>query len=99
MVQYSYDPRNPPWNAKMAADLKRQGKLVGTFIGEMKKAVSAGVSGQQVLRTEEDADKILHEICQNCEHFDLQTLRCRVCGCFLKFKTRLLTSHCPVNKW
>lgn len=25
--------------------------------------------------------------------------RCSKCGCILKFKTRAVNAHCPVNKW
>ncbi|MFW1676457.1 DUF6171 family protein [Pontibacter sp. JAM-7] len=36
-------------------------------------------------------------ICQTCEHFTGK--RCRVCGCFMKLKTKLENANCPKGKW
>ena len=36
-------------------------------------------------------------ICHDCEHYDAP--RCTLCGCFMNFKTTLLSSECPINKW
>ena len=40
-------------------------------------------------------------ICKGCEHFIGVTSQCRECGCFMKVKTRLSVSQCPLNppKW
>jgi glycerol-3-phosphate cytidylyltransferase-like family protein len=58
--------------------------------------------------SEEEQKKRL-EICMACEYFapNIQELpeskrkqqRCVKCGCFMKFKSRLRSQHCPVNKW
>ena len=37
------------------------------------------------------------DTCQNCELFNGS--RCQACGCFMKTKVRLPTSHCPLHKW
>ena len=39
--------------------------------------------------------------CNACEHFIKATSQCKQCGCFMKIKTRLSTSRCPLNppKW
>ena len=38
-----------------------------------------------------------YRICQDCERF-LEG-RCRVCGCFMKLKTRFSAMRCPLGKW
>jgi len=38
------------------------------------------------------------DICKGCpELTDLN--RCKQCGCFMKVKTRIATSKCPIGKW
>jgi hypothetical protein len=37
-------------------------------------------------------------ICQGCE-FLKENFRCEKCGCFMKAKTQLAASACPVGKW
>ena len=38
-------------------------------------------------------------MCQGCEHFIKATSQCKKCGCFMKVKTKLATSRCPIGKW
>lgn len=38
-------------------------------------------------------------ICQGCEFFSKTASRCKKCGCFMKLKTTLQKSKCPVGKW
>jgi hypothetical protein len=49
-----------------------------------------------------------HDICDGCEHLDTKGKECAVkktqpccaeCGCSLAFKTRSLSSECPLGKW
>lgn len=37
-------------------------------------------------------------ICQGCE-FLRENFRCEKCGCFMKAKTQLAASACPIGKW
>ena len=37
--------------------------------------------------------------CKKCDEFDLLTFRCKMCGCFMKLKAKLLNASCPLNKW
>lgn len=37
------------------------------------------------------------KICNTCEHFNPP--RCTLCGCFMNYKTTLMSSNCPINKW
>lgn len=40
-------------------------------------------------------------ICKTCDKFDIDSSRCRICGCFANLKTRLASQHCPDDppKW
>lgn len=38
-------------------------------------------------------------ICNQCEHLLQATSQCGKCGCFVKAKTWLSGSSCPINKW
>jgi hypothetical protein len=38
-------------------------------------------------------------ICQGCEFLKQDSFRCEKCGCFMKAKTQLAASHCPIGKW
>ena len=37
--------------------------------------------------------------CQSCEYFIKLSGQCRKCMCFMKLKTTLPHSECPVGKW
>lgn len=37
------------------------------------------------------------DICKKCVHY-IQG-RCAVCGCILKYKTKMETEKCPIDKW
>lgn len=37
-------------------------------------------------------------ICKGCPELK-KSNRCKKCGCFMKVKTKLNTSSCPINKW
>jgi len=39
------------------------------------------------------------EICKNCPYFIKLTSQCKKCGCFMKEKTKLPNSECPIGKW
>ena len=40
-----------------------------------------------------------YEICKICPQFESTLARCKECGCFMKLKTKLKDSTCPINKW
>ena len=39
------------------------------------------------------------EICHGCEHWNKVNNQCKECGCQMRVKTSLSSSHCPLNKW
>ena len=38
------------------------------------------------------------EICETCPSL-IRFNRCKECGCFMKIKTKLVNSSCPLDKW
>lgn len=38
-------------------------------------------------------------MCESCEHFRQKTKQCKLCGCFMKMKVKLLEAECPIGKW
>lgn len=39
------------------------------------------------------------EICKTCDKFEPIQERCKQCGCFMRVKTALRTTSCPLNFW
>ena len=37
------------------------------------------------------------EVCKKCEYYTKG--KCSICGCVLKYKTKMETERCPINKW
>ena len=77
-----------------------------TTLWKNKKQILEGVKNS-IIRDEfvEEVAKIRYDICNNCE---LKGKKCAVkgtapccneCGCSLTFKTRSLSSDCPLDKW
>ena len=40
-----------------------------------------------------------YSICKACPEFIGLTTQCRKCGCFMKLKTKISLSSCPLGKW
>ena len=49
------------------------------------------------------ADKITtskrFDICKECSYFKSKFSRCSICGCFMKAKTKIIFTECPIGKW
>jgi hypothetical protein len=64
---------------------------------------------QAVLNTTDNSDKKILvskeiqtyrlNICKECEKYNKVLGTCKMCGCFMKFKTTLVKSYCPLLKW
>lgn len=39
------------------------------------------------------------DICKQCEHYFKPTGTCKKCGCFMRVKTTLSFTECPIGKW
>lgn len=46
-----------------------------------------------------DAQNERYGMCESCEHFRQKTKQCKLCGCFMKMKVKLLEAECPIGKW
>jgi hypothetical protein len=48
-----------------------------------------------------DKEKINNrqDICRECNELIKPAWTCKQCGCFMKIKTRLDASTCPLGKW
>lgn len=68
---------------------KHQG---GKFFKAMKEWVKQGLP---VVDKNEQQRRL--DICERCPFFTGTT--CKLCGCFTKFKTKLLTEKCPDGRW
>lgn len=63
------------------------------FLKENKKFRDAG----SPIRTKEEINQILNEVCKPCEYYT--NGRCKLCGCQLARKLKYATAHCPINRW
>jgi hypothetical protein len=78
-------------------------------IWKNRNAIYEGIKNSVFVK--EDIEQIAHErmdICKKCPQLDTKGLECVMpgtqpccseCGCSLKFKTRALSSACPLQKW
>jgi len=39
------------------------------------------------------------QICNDCEFYNKDNSKCKKCGCFMNYKTLIMSSSCPLNKW
>lgn len=51
------------------------------------------------LKIDEETRNTRLDICLSCEHLFKLTQNCKKCGCFVRAKTWLTNSSCPVKKW
>src|SRR5437879_5762329 len=94
-------PDHEAWRAKVIAKVTGQpapapsypslATQAGNAIGAAVRFVASG--GATVDQAEQERRL---GICRECEHFDAEQGRCRVCGCFAKLKARLESEHCPL---
>ncbi len=80
--------------AELLANKYRYKMNAATMLGQSKNAAV----GLPVLV---DADIAYNrfETCRGCEFLTQDTFRCEKCGCFMKTKTQIATSSCPIGKW
>lgn len=75
-------------------------------IWENREKILEGIKNS-IIRDEfvEDVAKLRHDICDVCPSKGDKCVMvgtapcCNECGCSLKFKTRSLSSECPLGKW
>jgi len=53
---------------------------------------------KNVIIHDEDIVNRRWDICKACPELTASN-RCKQCGCFMKVKTKIATSRCPIGKW
>jgi rRNA maturation endonuclease Nob1 len=53
----------------------------------------------EVVKIDEETRNHRLDLCLSCEHLFKPTENCKKCGCFVKAKTWLKDSSCPIKKW
>jgi hypothetical protein len=61
-------------------------------------AITDVLKGNQLFVSEEEQNRRMG-ICNQCEYFSQEDIRCKQCGCFLKQKVSFTASKCPINRW
>ena len=59
----------------------------------LRSATGFVASGLAVASHEEQSRRL--SICHACEHYDAERGRCRICGCYLAWKAKIASEHCP----
>jgi len=39
------------------------------------------------------------KVCESCPQMTKLARQCKLCGCFLDLKVKLLEASCPIDKW
>ncbi len=70
--------------------------LLSNLAGAGVRVIQAVVKRERITVSDEEKERRL-SICKVCEFY--RKGRCLKCGCYINFKTRLETEHCPIGKW
>ena len=81
-----FDDGTPPAHIQIWNFIKAMGRLIWAIITLKKVRVSEKTFNARI------------NTCMDCENL-LRKKRCKLCGCFIDPKARLLTERCPDNKW
>lgn len=63
-----------------------------------KNVIKGALAGDPTLASEETSNSRL-EICNKCEFFVKDQIRCNKCGCFMNAKVKFQSATCPIQKW
>jgi len=78
-------------------ELPSTGKMLRNFAKDMWKSAKSAGKGLPVLVSADVAIERFN-ICEQCPNLT-ENFRCTECGCFMKKKTQLAASSCPIGKW
>ncbi len=78
--------------------LPEQARNLAQFSFEVVKDVVGNSGASKLYATDAVFDQRL-DTCKTCEYYDEKQVRCRHCGCWLKYKARFKEGHCPIGKW
>lgn len=69
-----------------------------SFGGAVSRIVSHIKDNKRVMVEPTEANRRF-DMCKQCDLFIESKQMCSKCGCFMKYKTMLLTEKCPIDKW
>ncbi len=72
------------------------GQKARNLAGAVGRVINAVIQQKIVSVTDEERDRRM-SICAICEFYTGTT--CKKCGCYIRFKAKLETEHCPIHKW
>ncbi len=75
--------------------MRRLGRVVGVTTAKDLVIAAKDILTHNRLSVDETQARL--DICKTCPSFNGS--RCRECGCFMKTKTNLRSSTCPLDKW
>jgi len=78
--------------------LPEQAKNLAQFTFEVVKGVVGNPQPAQIYATDVIFNQRL-SVCKECDLYDSEQVRCRQCGCWLKYKARFKEGACPIGKW
>lgn len=65
---------------------------------DLSKIIEVIKNKENFMVTDEIKNKRL-SICKQCEYLKLEHYMCKQCGCFMRMKTSLNGTNCPIGKW
>jgi hypothetical protein len=57
------------------------------------------LKGKLPAEASDDLAKERLKVCDECEFFGRLLRQCKLCGCFMDLKSKLLEAECPADKW
>jgi len=77
--------------------LFEQGKNLSKFALDLIKHIKS-TDGKNLIVDDDTYNKRM-SICEKCEKYDPEQIRCTECGCFLEMKASFMLDSCPLEKW
>ena len=68
-------------------------KLINNFMWSLIFVIYNIFAEHKILTTKKIAKARL-KLCKQCTDYDLQSNRCKLCGCYMKLKVKLISSYC-----
>jgi len=91
------DETEDMFDSESTKELPPTTKMLRNFAKDMWKSAKSAGKGLPVLVPAEVATE-RYTICEGCPNLT-ENFRCTECGCFMKKKTQLAQSKCPIGKW
>jgi hypothetical protein len=92
-----YRNDNPTKTACCGKKMPPVTKQLSNVMGAGKRVMTNLMTNQPIKANETTVNQ-REEICKQCSYC-APNGRCTLCGCFLAWKSKLLTETCPANKW